>query len=165
MRRGRSGSRQPGGGDKAARAAAVTAAIATSARRSARKRVSRSANLTCRRSMRAKRGAPSSHVRGTGRDEGAFEAHNRVMALMPTRRNQRPLQRSRPLFVRRRADRHCDAGRNRHARRPLFRGALSGPVVQPYPAHHPQRRGARERQAHRSPRRGSRPARRCAFRR
>ena len=55
--------------------------------------------------------------------------------------------------------------RSRHAGRPLPRGALSRPVVLPHPAHHPQRRGARERQARRSPRTGCRPGRRCAFRR
>ena len=35
----------------------------------------------------------------------------------------------------------------------------------PYPARHPQRRGAGQRQAHRSRRTGSRPGRACAFRR
>ena len=46
-------------------------------------------------------------------------------------------------------DRHRDGGRSQHARRSLSRGAVSRPVVLPYPAHRPQRRVARERQARR----------------
>src|ERR1700712_3384823 len=47
------------------------------------------------------------------------------------------------------SDRGRDRGREQHARRPLSRGALSRPVVLPYPARRPQRRAARERQARR----------------
>ena len=49
----------------------------------------------------------------------------------------------------RRADRHGRRGRSRHAGRPLFRGEVSRPVVQPHPAHRAQRRSAGERQARR----------------
>ena len=47
------------------------------------------------------------------------------------------------------SDRRRDRGRKQHARRPLSRGALSRPVVLPHPAHRPQRRAARQRQARR----------------
>ena len=40
-----------------------------------------------------------------------------------------------------------DARRRRHAARPVLRGAVSRAVVLPHPAHHPQGRGARRRQA------------------
>ena len=46
-------------------------------------------------------------------------------------------------------DRGRDRGREQHARRPLSRGAFSRPVVLPHPAHRPQRRVARQRQARR----------------
>ena len=47
------------------------------------------------------------------------------------------------------SDRRRHRGREQHARRPLSRGALSRTVVLPHPAHRPQRRAARQRQARR----------------
>ena len=67
------------------------------------------------------------------------------------RRSQRSRRRHAAPLSDRRADRHRDRRRSRHAGRSLFRGAVSRAVVQPHPAHHPQRRGAGERQARRQP--------------
>ena len=47
------------------------------------------------------------------------------------------------------SDRGGDRGRKQHAGGSLSRGAVSRPVVLPYPAHRPQRRVARQRQARR----------------
>ena len=46
-------------------------------------------------------------------------------------------------------DRRRHRRREQHARRPLPRGAFPRPVVLPHPAHRPQRRAARQRQARR----------------
>ena len=78
MRRGRSGSRQPGGGDKAA-----PRGRGHGRDRDERHKERSKARFAQRQSdmppkHAPKRGSPSSHVRGKGRDEGAFRnAHNR----------------------------------------------------------------------------------------
>ena len=64
-----------------------------------------------------------------------------------------------------RPERRRHRRRIRHAGRSLSRSALSGLELLPHPARHPQRRGAGQRQAHRSRRTGWRPGRPCAFRR
>ena len=94
---------------------------------------------------------PSGHGDRPRRRRGIAGAAARVRrrARGAVRRRARQGRRRAAAAADQSADRRRDGGREQHARRPLSRGALSRPVVLPHPAHRPQRRAARQRQARR----------------
>ncbi len=117
MRRGRSGPRQPGGGEK----------TASRGRGHGRDRDERHKERSKKRFAQRqsdvppkhapKRGSPSPRVRGEGRGEGA--SRNARIVRMPQHGSAWLRTGSRSegdVFLRRRADRHRDAGRDQHAR-------------------------------------------------